>query len=72
MIEPLPMPSKGQEILVIPIHIGNIDLMYVQFSDWITRFEDFQFNTLQATKAQELGYIPSKLNTFSSLFECQF
>lgn len=72
MIEPLPMPSQGQEIQVIPTHFGNVDLMYVQLSDWNTRFENFQFTTLQATKAEELGYIPSKLNTLSSLFECQF
>lgn len=55
------MPSKGTEVAVTPTHVVSADRMYVQLTDGIKRFEEFQYTTLKKVQLQPLNYIPSKL-----------
>lgn len=56
----LPLPSNGEEVSVIPTHILSPDHVYIQLSEFISKFEDVQYNMLQKIRPKPLSYIPSK------------
>lgn len=60
MLESLPMPPKDVEVAVTPTHVSSADGIFVQFDDYIKRFEDFQYTTVQKIQLKQLSYIPSK------------
>lgn len=61
------MPSIGDEVAVTPTHVIYADRMFVQFSDQLERFEEFQYTTLKNVEKSQLKHIPSEKITFESV-----
>lgn len=58
-LDRLPLPAKGDEVSVIPTHLLSADHIYVQLSEYNSKFEDVQFNMLQKIRPKPLTVTPS-------------
>lgn len=55
----LPLPAKGSEVHVMPTHLLSADHVYVQLSEFSSKFEDVQYNMIQKIRPKPLTGTPS-------------
>ncbi|XP_031626458.1 uncharacterized protein LOC116342832 isoform X2 [Contarinia nasturtii] len=70
--ELLPVPMKGEEKSVTPMHFIDAEFMYVQYTERYKEFEEYQFTTLQQLQPKQLSYIPKVNDLILSRYNDQF